>query len=197
MHSIPYPPLPSSPLVVVACVSQLELLAVQVTPKLCQKLSQQQTICRHKLCHNLFCISSWVGRLSKEKDEPKRDVKDQLHFRHSMILKEEAWEQKHERNWDRKPTSERHQKLLLSGIDHCQAGIRAEDKAWLQGRVHIRLVLCYGIHIAVIGKQWRKIMQKMVPLLSLQVPWPAASLLPSLCNQEQWHQHQHGTMLMH
>ncbi len=67
----------------------------------------------------------------KEKDIPKRDIKDQLHFRHSysMILKEEAWEQKHERNWDRKPTFKRHQKLLLSRIDHCQDGIRAEDKA--------------------------------------------------------------------
>ncbi len=98
-----------------------------------------------------------------------------------MILKEEeAWEQKHERNWDRKPTSERHQKLLLLGIDHCQAGLQAEDKAWLQGRVHIQLVPCYGIHIAVIGKQWDKRMQKMVPLLSLQAPWPATSLLPSL-----------------
>jgi hypothetical protein len=57
-------------------------------------------------------------------------------------------------------------------------------KPVLQGSVHIRLVLCYRIHIAVIGKQWGKRMQKMVPLLSLQVP-PAASLLPSLCKQEQ------------
>jgi hypothetical protein len=32
----------------------------------------------------------------------------------------------------------------------------------------------------VIGKQWDKRMQKMVSLLSLQAPWPATSLLPSL-----------------
>jgi hypothetical protein len=77
--------------VVVACNSQLELLAAQVTPKLCQKLAQQQTICRHKLSHNLFAFLLELVDCLKEKDKPKRDVKGQLHFRHlySMLLKEE------------------------------------------------------------------------------------------------------------